>query len=58
MNYYWWRSNGESGQSGYAHGTSEEDIQKRIGKRLGEDIKVFQIEPRPKSNRFTGELYS
>lgn len=43
MNYYWWRSNGESGQSGFAHGTSEEDIENRIGQKIKEDVTVFKM---------------
>lgn len=59
MNHYWWRSNGESGQSGFIHALDESDAKKRIFKEEKEDdVYIVLMRRRAKSNRYSGELYS
>lgn len=50
MNYYWWRSNGESGDSGHVYAKHVSDVEKKVYKVFKErDIFVVQLAKNVKS---------
>lgn len=58
MNYYWWRSNGESGASGHIYAKHISDAENKINRAFKEpSIQLTLLKENVKKNEITGEKF-
>ena len=58
MNYYWWRSNGESGLSGNVLANNQKEAEKKVYRKFKEhDIFMVIARRNVKEREFKGIVY-